>query len=150
MNNTTFTIWMAGFYEGEGSVSNDISNANKLRMSISQNDPTPLYRAQQIWGGSVRKRVRKSPASGKICIGYEWRCCHHKSLIFLSDIRPYMCIPYKIKQLETAIAKSLIKPTRRFKCKYCSNDYASPSGRRRHEKQVHIHPSASFERSETS
>jgi len=142
MDNTTFTIWMAGFYEGEGSVSNDISNANKLRMSIHQNDPAPLYRAQSIWGGSVRKRVRKSPASDKICIGYEWRCGHHDSVKFLSDIRPYMCIPYKIKQLETAIVRSTQKMNRRFKCKFCSNDYASPSGRRRHEKQVHMQSKA--------
>ena len=28
MDNNQFKIWMAGFYEGEGSVSNDISNSN--------------------------------------------------------------------------------------------------------------------------
>ena len=34
--------WFCGFYEGEGSVSNDIGNNNRLRLSISQNDVTPL------------------------------------------------------------------------------------------------------------
>ena len=45
MNNDVFKIWMAGFYEGEGSISNDISNNNRLRLSISQNDVTPLEKA---------------------------------------------------------------------------------------------------------
>jgi len=53
-----FTIWMAGFYEGEGYVSNDKSNNNRIRLGIDQNDPTPLYKAQEIWGGSVRARTR--------------------------------------------------------------------------------------------
>ena len=39
MDNTAFTIWMAGFYEGEGYVSNDISNNNRIRLGIDQNDP---------------------------------------------------------------------------------------------------------------
>lgn len=34
-----FNIWFSGFYEGEGSISNDIGNRNKIRVSVSQNDP---------------------------------------------------------------------------------------------------------------
>lgn len=30
----TFKIWMAGFYEGEGSVSNDKGNNNRIVLSI--------------------------------------------------------------------------------------------------------------------
>jgi hypothetical protein len=45
----------------------------------------------------------------------------------------YMIIPYKIKQVDQAIEKV----TRRFKCPHCENDYASPSGRRRHVKSEH-------------
>ena len=51
MNKKTFTIWMAGFYEGEGYVSNDKSNNNRIRLGIDQNDPTPLIKAQKIWEG---------------------------------------------------------------------------------------------------
>lgn len=138
MNVEQFKIWMAGFYEGEGSISNDISNNNKLRLNVSQNDPHPLNEAKHIWGGNIRKRVRKSPASNKICTGYEWRLSHCESLKFIEDIRPYMIIPYKIKQLDTAIEKSKTKLDRRFKCTFCDNDYASPSGRRRHIKLSHI------------
>ena len=133
-----FKIWMAGFYEGEGSISNDISNNNKLRLSVSQNDPTPLLRAQEVWGGSVRKRVRVSPASDKICTGHEWRINHHQTLQFLEDTRRFMIIPYKINQIEKALQTSQTPLDRRFKCNFCDKDFASPSGRRRHTKANHI------------
>lgn len=61
MNTDLFTVWMAGFYEGEGYVCNDKSNNNRIRLGIDQNDPTPLIKAQKNWGGSVRQRIRKSP-----------------------------------------------------------------------------------------
>lgn len=129
---------MAGFYEGEGSISNDISNSNRIRLSISQNDPTPLIMAKEIWGGNIKTRTRKSPASDKMCTGSEWRLCHNKSLKFIEDIKPYMIIPYKITQITNAINISNEKFIRRFNCKYCDKNYASPSGRRRHEKRSHL------------
>ena len=64
-----FLQWFCGFYEGEGSVSNDMSNNNKIRLSIAQNDRTPLDMAQKFWGGSVRVRVRTT-LTGKICTGH--------------------------------------------------------------------------------
>ena len=143
MDIKTFTVWMAGFYEGEGYVSNDISNNNRIRLGIDQNDPTPLYKAQKICGGSVNHRIRISPASNKICHGNTWRLSQRDALKFIHDIKPYLIIPYKINQIKTAIEKSKVGLSRRFKCKYCDNDYASPSGRRRHEKKIHINSNAS-------
>ena len=138
MDQQQITIWFAGFYEGEGTIVNDISNRNKLRISISQNDRTPLDIGKNIWGGSVRERIRKSPASDKICIGYEWRMSHHKSLIFIKDIKPFMMIPYKINQLNTCVDKATHEWARSFKCSFCEKNYTDPSGRRRHEKNDHI------------
>ena len=106
MDQQQLKIWFAGFYEGEGSISNDKSNNNRLRLSISQNDRTPLDKALKIWGGSILKRVRKSPASDKICTGYEWRIGHEATFIFIKDIKKYMIIPYKINQVENAVKKS--------------------------------------------
>jgi hypothetical protein len=126
------TIWFAGFYEGEGSISNDISNNMRLRVSMSQNDKTPLEIGQKIWGGTVRVRIRKSPASDKICTGHEWVMRHHESLKFIDDIKPYMKIPYKINQIDIVMERLTKGIVRRFKCPQCDNDYASPSGRRRH------------------
>lgn len=132
--------WFAGFYEGEGWVSNDKENRNRLKVGIAQNDRTPLDQGQAIWGGSVIKRVRKSPAtnSTKICTSHAWNLSHAKGLKFIRDIRPYMRIPYKIQQFEKCLAKPKEPWDRRFKCKFCDLDFADPSGRRRHEKKEHV------------
>lgn len=136
--NLNDVIWFAGFYEGEGSISNDISNNMKFRVSISQNDKTPLEIGQNLWGGSIRQRTRKSPASNKICKGYEWIMYNKEASKFINDIEPYMKIPYKINQIKIAKEKQKIGITRRFKCHYCDFDYANPSARRRHEKLEHV------------
>lgn len=134
----SYVQWFCGFYEGEGWVSNDVTNNNRLRVGIAQNDKSPLELAQRIWGGTIRQRVRKSPASDKVCVGYEWKLCHNDSIVFLNDIKPFMLIPYKKTQVEAALTKVTIGVERRFKCKFCDHDYASPSGRRRHEKIEHL------------
>lgn len=131
-------IWFAGFYEGEGSICNDISNNMKFRIIISQNDKTPLEIGQAIWGGSIRKRIRKSPSSNKICIGHEWILYNKEATKFINDIEPYMKIPYKINQVKIAKQKQENGIKRRFKCHYCDSDYANPSARRRHEKNIHV------------
>ena len=70
-----YKIQFAGFYEGEGSISNDKSNNERIRLSITQNDITPLLLAKQIWGGSVVERNRIS-LTNKICNGN-----YHKILL---------------------------------------------------------------------
>lgn len=132
-------IWFAGFYEGEGSISNDISNNMRFRINISQNDKTPLEIGQLIWGGSIRERIRQSPASDKMCRGYEWVLYHKEACKFIDDISPYMKIPYKIEQIRIAKEKYKIGIKRKFKCHHCENEYANPSGRRRHEILKHRH-----------
>lgn len=140
----TFIIWFSGFYEGEGSISNDISNRNKLRISVSQNDPHPLYKAKECWGGNVTKRIRKSPASDKICTGYEWRINHNDSLKFIDDISPYMIIPYKIEQMKKCIDACKIEWNGKYKCNFCDNVYTDRSGARRHELKDHINKGELF------
>ena len=137
MEKEKYLQWFCGFYEGEGWISNDISNNNRFNIGIAQNDITPLEIGKTIWGGSIRKRTRKSPASDKICVGYEWHLTYKESLTFIEDIKPHMLIPYKIKQIETAFEKCALGLQRRFKCKFCESDYASPSGRTRHVKNFH-------------
>lgn len=137
MEKSQYVQWFCGFYEGEGWVSNDTTNNNRLRLGIAQNDRTPLDIAVQLWGGNIKTRVRKSPASEKICVGYEWILSHNRSLVFLQDIEPFMMIPYKKEQVRHAIERSKVGLVRRFKCKQCEQDYASPSGRRRHELAAH-------------
>lgn len=136
-------IWFAGFYEGEGSISNDINNRNRLRINISQNDKTPLEIGKEIWGGFIRERVRTTP-NGKICYGNEWVLNHNQSLSFIEDIKEHMIIPYKIKQIELALEKLNETWDKRFTCSFCDCDFADPSGRRRHEKRNHIEKDVRF------
>lgn len=139
-----FLIWFTGFYEGEGSVSNDKSNNNRIKLSVSQNDQTPLIKAKDKWGGSIRKRERKSPASDKICICYEWRLSHNESLNFIDDIKKYMMIPYKINQIEEVLLKFKNGNNETYKCNFCDSIFANPSGRRRHELNQHINIGVKF------
>ena len=130
-----FKIWFTGFYEGEGTIVNDISNSYRIRISVSQNDISPLLEAQKIWGGNIRKRIRQS-ASGKICTGHEWTISHNTSMIFIEDIKKYMRIPYKINQMEKVLDKYHNKPPlQKYKCNFCEKEYSYPSSRRRHEKK---------------
>jgi hypothetical protein len=132
-------IWFAGFYEGEGSISNDIGNRNNIRICISQNDRTPLDIGKQIWGGNIRERIRKSPASDKICHGNEWVLNSKDAIKFIDDIKPFMIIPYKINQVKTCIDKFNNEIwDKKFKCNFCDSTFTDMSGRRRHEKNNHI------------
>ena len=143
MDKQQLIIWFAGFYEGEGSISNDISNRNRLRVSISQNDITPLEIGKSIWGGSIRKRTRIT-ALGKECHGHEWVLNHNCSLTFLNDIKQYMIIPYKINQINNAYKKLEIPWDKRFNCSFCDKNFSDMSGRRRHEKNNHIEKGVKF------
>ncbi len=135
--------WFCGFYEGEGWITNDITNNNRYRIGIAQKDPMPLELAKEIWGGSIRKRDRITNATSILSTTYELILSYNQSKQFIEDIMPYMIIPYKINQVKTAIEKADKGLDKRFKCKYCDLDYAAPSGRRRHELQIHINSDAS-------
>jgi uncharacterized Zn-finger protein len=137
MDQHQLKIWFAGFYEGEGSISNDTHNRNRVVVSISQNDVTPLELGKSIWGGCIKKRTRLT-LTGKICHGNEWCMNQCQSLKFIDDIKPYMIIPYKIEQIKKVLIKKEEKWDKRFKCNFCDDDFADPSGRRRHERKNHI------------
>lgn len=132
-----YVQWFCGFYEGEGWVSNDKSNNNRLRLGLAQNDITPLEIAQKIWGGRIRKRVRKSIASDKICTGYELIMSHKQSLIFIEDIKSFMLIPYKINQIKNVMERLKQGNPEKYQCKLCDKSYASQGGRHRHVLQAH-------------
>ncbi len=129
-------IWFCAFYEGEGSVSNDKSNNNRLRLSISQNDRTPLEIGQSIWGGNIRERVKQS--KNKTCYGNDWVLNHNASLKFLDDIKPYMKIPVKQNQIKVVMDNFEKGWHGQYKCNFCDNIYSNASGRRRHELKMHI------------
>lgn len=49
-----------------------------------------------------------------------------------------MIIPYKKQQIKNCELKFQEEWNKRFKCSFCENDFADLSGKRRHEKLLHI------------
>lgn len=137
MDKEQLKIWFAGFYEGEGTVSVSKTENHSIRISIYQNDSTPLYIGKDIWGGSVLTRTRKSPYSNKICTNNELRLNSKYALQFIKDIKPYMLIPYKIEQLEKAIKRYIEPLPYNFECKICKKIYKNKSNLYRHNKLFH-------------
>ena len=105
-------------------------------MSVAQNDRTPLDIGKIYWGGHIRQRTRIT-GTGKTSIGHEWVLYHGEAKIFIADIKPYMKIPYKINQIKKCEETMKTVFDRKFTCHYCTKEYANPSARRRHEKQIH-------------
>lgn len=136
LKTTEIVIWFCGFYEGEGCVSNDKSNNNRIKLSISQNDRSPLDLGKSIWGGSVRERIRIS--KNKICHGHDWSLNHCQALKFIEDIKPYMKIPYKINQLNDVLEKSEKGYKGEYRCEFCNKIFTIAANRRRHEVNLHI------------
>lgn len=130
--------WFAGFYEGEGWIVNEKQNRNRLRVGIAQNDPSPLKLGQEIWGGTIHERIRKSPASDKICKGHEWRLNHNDGSKFISDIKPFMRIPFKTNQIKKCILKANIPWKGIYTCSQCEKTYKDGNSLRRHKLMMHI------------
>ena len=57
-NMTEIDAWTAGFFEGEGCLL--INKKGNTTLEVEQVDPSPLYRLQKHWGGTVRKRVTRN------------------------------------------------------------------------------------------
>lgn len=90
-----FTAYVAGFFDGEGSIS--IKNPGKntsyrICISIAQKRPEPLFMIQARWGGSLNKRDNN--ISTLLMFS-------KKAVSFISDIYPYLVV--KRKQAEIAI-----------------------------------------------
>jgi hypothetical protein len=113
---------------GSGSIINDKSNNERIRLSISQNDITPLLLAKKIWGDSVRERNRIS-LNGKMCNGNEWTISQNFALKFIEDIKSFMIIPYKINQINVTLEKMNKGNNIKYKCNFCDSIYSAPAGR---------------------
>ncbi len=96
-----FTAYVAGFFDGEGSIS--IKNTGKntsyrLSISIGQRRPEPLFMIQSRWGGSIGKReIGKREANNFSTL----LMFSKQAVSFIKDIYPYLVV--KRKQAEIAI-----------------------------------------------
>jgi len=128
--------YFAGFYEGDGWAVTDKSNNNCLIVGIDQQTIEPLNLAKNKWGGTIIERIRKSPASEKMCTIFTWRIMRDKAIKFIDDIKPNMLIPYKINQIKNVIENIGNRDTE-YKCKHCEATFNAASNRRRHEREYH-------------
>lgn len=88
--------WIAGFYEGEGSVYPQ--NTRQLRVSITQKDPSPLRYIQGYFGGNIR--FREDTGSHSLIL-----CARKEVVLFLETIGPLLKSKYKRDQLRAAVRK---------------------------------------------
>lgn len=92
-------IYLAGFFDGEGSVGlydTRYRKQTQFRVSLCNNINTPLLLAQEMFGGSIRKRTRQQKT--KVGVNFEWYIYGHNAEEFLEAIRPYLII--KDKQVD--------------------------------------------------
>ncbi len=92
----TEKAWAAGFFDGEGSI--NIEEPRKargysLKVSISQNDPRPLVKIAEIWGGSVKQR--------RGGLHSDWKLVSRSAGEFLMDISSFLVV--KSEQATLAI-----------------------------------------------
>lgn len=154
----TTAAWYAGFYERGGNIENDRSDNNGIFIRFTRDERDSLDEGAKLWGGTV-KEVEFFTVKDKTTIvtrrwdqrfrlgcntvvshswkSHEWRMSQTDSLKFIAEINPYMRIPSRIREIETAIEISTRPFDRTFKCKYCEKGFSSNSGRTRHHKEVH-------------
>lgn len=91
--------WVAGIYEGEGSVESYVQSGRKntvISVQVFQNDPWMLYKFQEFYGGSV--------GSYKNRTGHFWKLTGQRAVDFLCGIAPLLS-PRRIDQARFHIAR---------------------------------------------
>lgn len=134
LEESDFLSYTAGFYEGDGCIFIDVANSNAMSVNIDQQTLEPLHLFKEKWGGFIKERSRKSPASDKMCQVYTWVIKSKATRQFIEDIKDHMIIPYKIEQMDAIIEKSKTKSDKLYKCNLCDKTFSNAPNRRRHEK----------------
>jgi hypothetical protein len=110
--NTDDLAWLAGFFDGEGSVGvyevfkakegcKQRSRGSFLKVCIVQAVPEPLVWCKTIWGGRLQKRKQSPKAIKNSGCVYQWDISNAKALPFLEAICPYVKV--KKSQVDLAI-----------------------------------------------
>jgi len=107
MNRDKPIAWLAGFFEGEGSITLSKSGtprgdgryvAGNVKISVSNTVPELLEPFSLIYGSSV-KTVRRSRHRG---LSYSWVCPSVSKVKMLTDLLPYL-VSVKRHKFEVAL-----------------------------------------------
>lgn len=93
------TIYLAGFMDGEGSISTD---SGVVRVSAGQIDPRPLRLLHRRYGGQLRL-VAKSSKNPRHRDIYLWNVAAKSAVPVLVDLLPYLIV----KQSQARVALQL-------------------------------------------
>ena len=92
MNTKESLIWAAGFFDGEGYVTIQVRGGkyqgHYLRIGVNHVNPDPLYKLQELFGGSVR--VQRKKPTGNRKRRHEWTLSCKKAAKCLRRMRPYI------------------------------------------------------------
>ena len=109
-----FIVWVAGFFDGEGSVFVEIAKSqnarrgvrNLLTASITQTSLPCLNLIREHFGGNIIAitHSRRHNMNNSVC--YIWRVRSKDALVFLETIAPYVVV--KKEQVELALQYPLV------------------------------------------
>ena len=93
--------WAAGFFDGEGTVSQTSASGTRRRyllIRIGHVDPRPLHRFAAAAGGDVRGPYQQRGGEGRWSDYYVWQRAGAKAQETLDRLIPYLS-PAKLEQL---------------------------------------------------
>jgi hypothetical protein len=97
--------YLAGFFDGEGSIVIRQSHTIYLQINVTQTDPRPLQLYVDLFGG----KVSKMHDDGYWKKSYIWQISSHKAAAALEMMLPYLTV--KKAQAELAVEfQKLIPP----------------------------------------
>jgi hypothetical protein len=102
MNKKQFTIWLAGFFEGEGSVWVTGISKKTIHLAVYQKNLKVLRLIRSVLGGKLRNQKYKASAwQKKRTMGFlEWRGVEARELAI--RIRPYL-VTAKAQKIDKAL-----------------------------------------------
>lgn len=93
--------WAAGFFDGEGSVTINVSKTGsrrlnpsyRLQITVTQVDIEPLIKLKNIFGGNWSTKIENNKL-GKLPVS-RWYLYGDDAARFLLVVRPYLVVKYK-------------------------------------------------------
>lgn len=136
MDKHTFTIYMAGLVDGEGTIlinkytykgTNHYNPRYSPTVRINMCDAKPLTMAQAIWGGSIHHNLisKKNPNWRDT---FMWQTSSKLAYVFLDAIYPYLLI--KKRQADVLYQLREIKKLRKNMNHNDAKGVYRPSGRK--------------------
>ena len=91
MRSVAEAAYLAGFFDGEGTISTSKFNGLVcLRMLITNTDQVTLQRLQTVWGGRLRGKGKGKNAKAKLVFVLAWGAVEAANI--LREIQPYLRI----------------------------------------------------------